>query len=240
MRGFEFRPNGKWGKKADVGKEKLTLPVFLLRLANKSFPPAATIRCKDTVGTPGNGRILANLESSARLENLLLRIAQGAHPSVLAHIPPRDSVELRETEEPVAPLDVDNLAPENRAPSGAGYDDDPAARKVIETHAVQRAREYYERQGYLVTELGKPFDLLCQRSAEILHVEVKGSRSSMQEVILTANEVKDARDPRWVSDLYPGRKYFFGGKRPGTLQSSGRSLSPCRWLDPPRAALDTH
>lgn len=83
-----------------------------------------------------------------------------------------------------------------------GYESDPVLRRVIELYAVERARNHYIKNGYKVTELGKPFDLLCIRNDDVIHVEVKGSRSKLNAVILTVNEVKDARIQSWRSDLF--------------------------------------
>ena len=83
-----------------------------------------------------------------------------------------------------------------------GYESDPVLRRAIEQYAVAWASNYYSENGYEVTELGKPFDLLCVRNDEVIHVEVKGSRSMLSSVILTVNEVKDARVQSWRSDLF--------------------------------------
>lgn len=217
--GFEVNPTGQRGSKDKRGKEKLYLEAFLQRLANNQFPRAANIRCTPKKGRTPEVRVLRKLETSARLENLLKRISQSAQPSLPQHISgsmfvgPEESEEhdsLRET-----PASGDGTL------SGAGYCDDPAARKAIEAHAVQQARQFYERHGYLVTERGKPFDLLCQKSDEILHVEVKGSRSSMREIILTANEVKDARDPGCISDLFLVENISLEISDQGSYKASG-------------------
>jgi hypothetical protein len=86
--------------------------------------------------------------------------------------------------------------------SGIGYESDPKIRRTIELYAVAKARAYYERRSYSVTERGKPFDLLCEKAGEIVHVEVKGSRYDLNEIIVTTNEVTDARDSSWRSDLF--------------------------------------
>ena len=84
-----------------------------------------------------------------------------------------------------------------------GYESDPVLRQAIEQYAVAKAIDHYSKNGYKVTELGKPFDLLlCVRSADVIHVEVKGSRSMLNAVILTVNEVKHARIQSWRSDLF--------------------------------------
>lgn len=64
------------------------------------------------------------------------------------------------------------------------------------------AVNYYSSLGYQVQELGKPYDLLCQKNGQVVHVEVKGSRSKLKSVTLTVNEVVDARNNDWQSDLF--------------------------------------
>ena len=83
-----------------------------------------------------------------------------------------------------------------------GYESDPEIRKKIEQHAVAKARDFYEKGGYRVVEKGKPYDLLCKKSEEIIHVEVKGSRNSLEAIIVTTNEIGDARNTDWRSDLF--------------------------------------
>lgn len=92
---------------------------------------------------------------------------------------------------------------------GGGWIADPERRAAVEQHAVRMAKERYSNLGFLVEELGKPFDLLCTPTAKceigapLVHVEVKGSLGPALVVHLTRNEVKDARgDGSWRSDLY--------------------------------------
>lgn len=99
-------------------------------------------------------------------------------------------------------LVTDSLSDTDFESSTQGYESDPVLRRVIEQYAVAWARNHYLSNGYCVTELGKPYDLFCERDGESLHVEVKGSRSMLSSVILTVNEVKDARDSSWRSDLF--------------------------------------
>ena len=72
----------------------------------------------------------------------------------------------------------------------AGFRTNSAEIKLIETHAVNLARVYYEREGWQVRVLGKPFDLDIRRGAEHLTVEVKGTTSDGSKVVLTAGEVR--------------------------------------------------
>lgn len=87
--------------------------------------------------------------------------------------------------------------------SGAqGYEQDPEMRSAVELHAESIAIRYYESHEYQVQKFGKPFDLLCKKEGESIHVEVKGSRSKLDTVFLTINEVTDAENAAWQSDLF--------------------------------------
>ncbi|HWW13207.1 MAG TPA: DUF3883 domain-containing protein [Candidatus Dormibacteraeota bacterium] len=78
--------------------------------------------------------------------------------------------------------------------SGQGFFMPPKVRKAIEDHAVGIAKGHYEGQGYKVEVQGKPFDLLCTRDDHQVFVEVKGTQTSGEEVLLTPNEVRFARE----------------------------------------------
>ncbi|MBM4035454.1 MAG: EVE domain-containing protein [Planctomycetes bacterium] len=96
-------------------------------------------------------------------------------------------------------------AAEGRPSRGQGYRMDQKARKAVELHAMREAdrhfREELEYEVEVVSER-KPFDLLCTKGGEELHVEVKGTTSVGEEVVLTANEVEHAR-------ANPGRTVLF-------------------------------
>ncbi|MEU3842103.1 DUF3883 domain-containing protein [Streptomyces sp. NPDC028635] len=90
-----------------------------------------------------------------------------------------------------------------KAPSGgAGFVSDPKKRKAIELHAEDMAVAHYERQGWAVERLGKPYDLHCTRGREERRVEVKGTTGAATSVDLTINEVEHARDPQNTVDLF--------------------------------------
>src|SRR5262249_48269767 len=49
-------------------------------------------------------------------------------------------------------------------------------------------------QGYKVDVRGKPYDLHCTRADNTLHVEVKGTTTTGEEILLTPNEVTFAEE----------------------------------------------
>ena len=115
--------------------------------------------------------------------------------------------------------------------TGTGYESDPEVRRVVELQAVAKACAFYKERGYSVTEKGKPFDLLCQRSGEVIHVEVKGSRCMLDAIIVTTNEVKDARNVDWQSDLFLVDGIVLESDGEGSYRASGgRCRLATRWL----------
>ncbi|WP_338145884.1 protein NO VEIN domain-containing protein [Streptomyces scabichelini] len=89
-----------------------------------------------------------------------------------------------------------------RRRSGAGFISDPKKRKAVELRAEDMAVAHYERLGWTVERIGKPYDLHCTRGREERRVEVKGTTGAATSVELTINEVEHARNPQHTVDLY--------------------------------------
>lgn len=72
---------------------------------------------------------------------------------------------------------------------------DSKLRKALEDHAMAAARRHFESEGYEVEDHSKnhPYDLLCQRNNGLLYVEVKGTQTNGEGVLLTSGEVEFAR-----------------------------------------------
>lgn len=76
-------------------------------------------------------------------------------------------------------------------PAGAArHLQDPALRKALERHAVDRAKAHYKGRGATsIFERGAPYDLLVNLAGRDRYVEVKGSSTPVAGVELTINEV---------------------------------------------------
>lgn len=87
---------------------------------------------------------------------------------------------------------------------GQGYARDQAAKVATELHAMKTAINFYEGLGFEVvdTSSNESFDLLCAKGSEVLKVEVKGTASLGKQVLVTANEVKEARMSGVKTDLF--------------------------------------
>jgi hypothetical protein len=79
--------------------------------------------------------------------------------------------------------------------SGQGFRVTPEQRKKIEDFAVRRATKHFESLGYEVKNVGRTrsYDLECRKGREVLRVEVKGTQTDGDSVILTPNEVSNAK-----------------------------------------------
>jgi len=91
----------------------------------------------------------------------------------------------------------DSEADADRATQGAGFGT-PAQNKLVERAAVNHVKRHFKNLGWAVRDVSfenRGYDLLCRRSREERHVEVKGARGEGQQFIITAREL-DA----WIKD----------------------------------------
>jgi hypothetical protein len=79
---------------------------------------------------------------------------------------------------------------------GQGFRQSAADRNAIDRHAMALATAHLEKAGWKVTDVSAThsYDLRCRRARKELHVEVKGTTSGGESVILTPNEVDHARE----------------------------------------------
>ncbi len=117
---------------------------------------------------------------------------------VLRRIAAYDGANLLAQAGPYQPLPTaeDVVAELETTPGGQGYGLNAAARKAVEDRAVKLAIDHFKAQRWEVQDVGKrrSYDLHCTRGSEELHVEVKGTTTAGASVLLTANEVRHARE----------------------------------------------
>ena len=78
---------------------------------------------------------------------------------------------------------------------GQGFIRTAAERKAIEERSMNVATRYFERKHFKVTDVSKTrcYDLECRKGKQVLHVEVKGTTTAGEKILLTANEVTHAQ-----------------------------------------------
>lgn len=98
----------------------------------------------------------------------------------------------------------DGESVERARPSGAGFGGSEQNREVEEA-AVSLVSETYRREGWQVESVEQKrcgFDLRCTRNREEAHVEVKGVAGAERRFVITAGELRYAReDDRFVLAL---------------------------------------
>jgi hypothetical protein len=104
------------------------------------------------------------------------------------------------SEEPsIAELEAAIRTP-NRFSSGQGFGLSASERAVLESYAMHRAKEYFAIRWSFVIDVSRTcsFDLLCRSANAELRVEVKGTTSLGERVVLTKREIEEATMPGYV------------------------------------------
>lgn len=82
---------------------------------------------------------------------------------------------------------------------GQGFGLNAQERRVVELHAMNLARRHFELDWEVIdVSSNSSFDLFCKRGSEELRIEVKGTTTAGDSIILTRNEVKEAAEPGYV------------------------------------------
>jgi hypothetical protein len=100
---------------------------------------------------------------------------------------------------------------------------DSKTRKALENYAMDAATQYFESLGYVVEDHSKdhPYDLRCTGKEGVLYVEVKGTQTNGDGIILTAGEVEFGRRHKGQIALFllhsisvsEGRKVLANGRK---------------------------
>lgn len=159
----------------------------------------------DAVSSDGSSRT-ARRGLSARLQGFIREVSGRG-----------DSIENR-----AAGAALDVIEREHARARGQGFTSSPEHRKAVENHAMKRARAYLIKKGYnpLDTSLTKPYDYEARKGAAVYWVEVKGTTTSGDAIILTPNEVAWARKHRRRMVLFIVRQIRVKG-RGKRLRSQG-------------------
>lgn len=152
----------------------------------------------DTLNPKNHNVLLLHVDNPIAFENLFKWYMGLSTNSPIIET----AIELSDVRSHTTSADKEEFYIEEIEPQFARYQVDPEKRKCIENYAVDWATKHYEMQGFLVIEKGKPFDLLCTKGDLIIHVEAKGTTGPATAVILTRNEVTDAKNKNWQSDLF--------------------------------------
>lgn len=101
--------------------------------------------------------------------------------------------------------DIINFAENKIAKSeGQRINTSQKAKYAIEKYSMNSAKKYFEDLGYVVKDVSRTqsYDLHCTKGAKELLVEVKGTQSDGQKILLTKNEVKNTTLNKGKISLY--------------------------------------
>jgi len=203
------------------------------------------IRWKRINDGQGNGRDFGEIQSTPRLNELISRIRNGkaGNPPVDPAAPSHKSESIGSsngehslTRTAVSESDQKDLDDggdkntDSESSGSQGYEQDPEMRSAVELYAESIATRHYVSQGFRVQKFGKPFDLLCEKEGQSIHVEVKGSRTKLDTVILTINEVCDAENAAWQSDLFVVDQIFVERIGNGLVAGGGVARVIQKWV----------
>lgn len=100
---------------------------------------------------------------------------------------------------------ADPQRPKNRSNS-QGYQRDQEKKDATEQCGMNVAKQYFESNGYKVEDKsmlrGIGYDYLCTKENEIVEVEVKATTGILDQVIITKNELRNARNSENTTALF--------------------------------------
>jgi hypothetical protein len=103
---------------------------------------------------------------------------------------------------------------------GQGFARTAEERKALEEHAMTAAKKHFQDKGFKVKDVSakRPYDLLCTKGNREIHVEVKGTTTDGEKIVLTNNEVKHACETKNSCALF----VFHSISIKGTVTSGGQ------------------
>lgn len=129
---------------------------------------------------PNSDRLFEDLAELAKLLATLYRTeAKG-------QVPTTDSLEVLQAEVAAAAISRPSVS------TNQAYGLTHSERVTVEKRAMEQATTYLSSLGYVVSDMSakESYDLLAQKGADSLHIEVKGTTGTLGSILLTANEVE--------------------------------------------------
>jgi uncharacterized protein DUF3883 len=93
---------------------------------------------------------------------------------------------------------------ENENAKGQGFLLNKNLRLALESYAMDAAKTYFESTQFVWEDRSRnhPYDLHCRRGKDVLYVEVKGTQTEGEQIILTNGEVEFARNHKAQMALF--------------------------------------
>ena len=122
--------------------------------------------------------------------------------------------------------DIDALAGKTRQHGGQGFQLDQQVKVAIENYAMNLAWKFYDSDGWKIEDVhgNRPYDYVVRKGNQEKRVEVKGTTTDGSGVILTPNEVENARTWKDLC-LFIVRGIVITRLPNGGVEASGGSLA---------------
>lgn len=120
--------------------------------------------------------------------------------SVIEYVDNYDGFKISSREEEIE----EDIVTSGYSSGDQGFQSDVEVRLMVESYAMDLAKNYYSKKGYDVQDVSanRPYDLLIKNNKESRFIEVKGTQTSGEAIILTKNEVNLSRTEGEKMDLF--------------------------------------
>lgn len=155
------------------------------------------------------------------------------HELVDPLMPGVDPPEVRELAEDIASAAGKSRGRRSSAQGkGQGFGLSKKQKHAVERCSMDQAMEYYRSRGWTVRDVGatRSYDIHATREHEELFIEVKGTTSAGQSVVLTANEVDLHRSKFPQTALFVVSEIALGGSSDAPVASGGNAREIQPWM----------
>ena len=158
---------------------------FLLPISNRKYPVGHSIN-KVKAGNPGQSNAFYQLKQNGQPKDFSEPVNEWILHAV-DYVKNYKGMYLSGFDNEVQ----ENITTSTHSFGGQGFQSDVETRLMIEAYSMKLCQCYYEKQNYEVKDVSanQPYDLLIKKKDKIFFVEVKGTQTKAENIILTKNEV---------------------------------------------------
>lgn len=170
----------------------------LLPLSNRKFSVGHRIP-NEKKGNPGQANAFYILDKKGEEKDTTLSTNSWIN-SAIKYVINYDGASISTLDDEIQ----ENILTLEHSIGNQGFQSDIVARLMVEAYAMKRCEEYYRTKGYAVKDVSATHscDFIVEKSSKKLFVEVKGTQSLGQKIILTKNEVALSLDESHEMELF--------------------------------------
>ncbi|WP_031597611.1 protein NO VEIN domain-containing protein [Ferrovum myxofaciens] len=161
----------------------------LLPISKRKFPVGHGIK-GEKKGNPGQANAFYVLDDKGQVKDL--KIPTNAWiTGLIEYVTNYDGPNISSREDEI----LEDILTAEHFSGGQGFQSNVEARLMIETHAMAICKKYYSDEGYVVEDVSatSSYDFIITKNRLSRFVEVKGTQTTGDTIILTKNEVELSR-----------------------------------------------